>query len=410
MESIVNYESDDGNLKITNKSSTKNSAHIEEKRRCLSDDDSSDDSSSPREQNRKDLKEDVNRSASRYSPSPRKSSHKSSRRDKHKSHERGSDRRRRSSSKDSDRHERKMKDRDDKKKYREKRRDRSDSRDRGEQSGRSSERRKERHDDHRRSNKYEREGERRFDDKRDYNQRREEPTHRNNSRSLNDARSNSTLSNSSSAKRRAEALNRTIERRANEKVQQLQKLGIEIPGIMKPIEIPGIMHQQQQQLHFKSQSQPSSMQLKPLISSGTSQINSTTSTPVDETAAENDTNLTLNLSNFTSSVLTNARYTEQMQKKKLIWGAKKTTTETATTNNKWEAAKFSQDSDGKVASKFLRLMGMKNAPVTATTDHDGVEKREQMFSSMEQQYEIARQATHTMRGMGLGFGSQSRPC
>lgn len=175
--------------------------------------------------------------------------------------------------------------------------------------------------------------------------------------------------------------------------------------------------QQQQQLHFKSHSQPAT-QIRPLMSigtgilSGASPLNSTTSTPSDETTGENDTNLTLNLSNFTSSVLTNARYTEQMQKKKLIWGAKKSTTETTTTNNKWEAAKFSQDSDGKVASKFLRLMGMKNAPTAATSDDgdSGVEKREQMFSSMEQQYEIARQATHTMRGMGLGFGSQSRPC
>lgn len=141
-----------------------------------------------------------------------------------------------------------------------------------------------------------------------------------------------------------------------------------------------------------------------------------TATANDETKAEGD-NLSLNLSNFTSSVLTNAKYTEQMQKKKLIWGAKKTAGPEVSTNNKWEAAKFSQDSDGKVASKFLRLMGMKNAPPSAAptapehdADDSSVQKREQMFSSMEQQYEIARQVTHTMRGVGLGFGSQSRPC
>lgn len=302
-----------------------------------------------------------------------------------------------------------MKNRDDTKEYREKkRRDRSNSRERGEYSGkdryrdRSSERRKERYDNHRRH---------KFDEKRDCNQRREESTstHRKIIRNSNDARSSLALSKNS-AIRRAEALNRTIERRANEKVHQLQKLGIEIPGLMQ--------QQQQPQLHFKSQSPPN-MQIKALMSidtgttSGASQIALTTSTTSVETAAENDVNLTLNLSNFTSSVLTNARYTEQLHKKKLIWGSKKTTSETATTNNKWEAAKFSQDSDGKVASKFLRLMGMKNAPaVAAKTSDDGnssVENREKMFSSMEQQYEIARQATHTMRGMGLGFGSQSRP-
>lgn len=160
-----------------------------------------------------------------------------------------------------------------------------------------------------------------------------------------------------------------------------------------------------QQHHMKVLNQPAAP-INPIstILLNPSAVNDNTKTEAD--------NLTLNLSNFTSPVLTNAKYTEQMQKKKLIWGAKKeSTTETATTNNKWEAAKFSQDSDGKVASKFLRLMGMKNAPATATTpDDSSVEKREEMFTSMEHQYEIARQATHTMRGMGFGFGSQSRPC
>lgn len=228
--------------------------------------------------------------------------------------------------------------------------------------------------------------------------------------------SSSSSSNSSSAMRRAEALNRAIERRANEKVQQLQKLGIEIPAIMqqlKPAE-----HQ--------------TTQIRPLMSISTGLAGGVlplqTAAPAaagvtDQTKAEHD-NLSMNLSNFTSAVLTNAKYTEQMQKKKLIWGAKKTGPEVAT-NNKWEAAKFSQDSDGKVASKFLRLMGMKNAPTTAAAggggaatasnpaenDNDAsVQKREKMFSTMEQQYEIARQVTHTMRGVGLGFGSQSRPC
>lgn len=246
---------------------------------------------------------------------------------------------------------------------------------------------------------------RRHDDKKDYNQRREDPLHRNtnNSRNTND-RSSSSSSNSSSAIRRAEALNRTIERRANEKVQQLQKLGIEIPAII----------QQQQQLQ---QMKLLNQQIKPLMSINTSvtgvELPLALAASSDQTKAEID-NLTLNMSNFTSSVLTNARYTEQMQKKKLIWGTKKVPAgPEASTNNKWEAAKFSQDSDGKVASKFLRLMGMKNAPASASApdgDDSGVQKREQMFTSMEQQYEIARQATHTMRGMGLGFGSQSRPC
>lgn len=156
------------------------------------------------------------------------------------------------------------------------------------------------------------------------------------------------------------------------------------------------------------------------------------------------------LTNFTTpSILASARYTEQMQKRKLLWGNKKApaaasggnpngpTDATATaagsstapsapvaqplTNNKWEETRFSQDTDGKVASKFLRLMGMKDATpkpseVAAGTASAGgsssapdtISKQNELFSTMEHQYEVARQVTHTMRGMGLGFGTQPR--
>lgn len=39
---------------------------------------------------------------------------------------------------------------------------------------------------------------------------------------------------------------------------------------------------------------------------------------------------------------------------------------------------------------------------------DSIKKQEELFTTMEQQYEVARQVTHTMRGVGLGFGSQPR--
>lgn len=51
------------------------------------------------------------------------------------------------------------------------------------------------------------------------------------------------------------------------------------------------------------------------------------------------------------------KYADQVQKRKLLWGNKKTEQEQAA---KWETAKFSQDSDGRVASKFMRLMGIKD--------------------------------------------------
>lgn len=216
---------------------------------------------------------------------------------------------------------------------------------------------------------------------------------------------------------KAEAISRSIERRASEKVHQLQKLGIEVPGITAlqqpqlPVQPPPLLAQNTH-IRFGSPQPTSTV---------TSQESAATAT-----VANSDDNGGLNLANFTSPVLVNARYTEQMQKKKLIWGAKKAAAEQSdkvTTTNKWETAKFSQDNDGKMASKFLRLMGMKGASATqaapsATKSDDSsedtatvdptVRKRQEMFSSMEQQYEVARQATHTMRGMGLGFGS-SRP-
>lgn len=175
------------------------------------------------------------------------------------------------------------------------------------------------------------------------------------------------------------------QRRVSEKVQQLQKMGIEIPNVTTINPLPF-------------------------------QLPSTETTP-SETADVGK----LDLANFKSPVLVNQKYTEQNQKKKLIWGSKKVipdpgpSGENKATNNKWESATFSHDSDGKVASKFLRLMGMKGEVVPKSTssgsDNDAdpnVKKREEMFSSMEQQYEVARQATHTMRGMGLGFASQPR--
>ncbi|KAI8124214.1 hypothetical protein FF38_00175 [Lucilia cuprina] len=128
---------------------------------------------------------------------------------------------------------------------------------------------------------------------------------------------------------------------------------------------------------------------------------------------------------YNPNVINPNKYVEQMQKRKLIWGAKKT----EDSASKWGHAQFSQDQDGKVASKFMRLMGIKSttgsgggsdcttspnesekkSPAsTSPSNSTDVKSREAMFSSMEQQYEVARQVTHTMRGVGLGFGS-SRP-
>lgn len=187
--------------------------------------------------------------------------------------------------------------------------------------------------------------------------------------------------------------------------------------------------------------------------------------PTPMALAEPQPPATLQLPKYYNPGIINAnRYAEQQQKRKLIWGSKKN----EDSANKWGNAHFSQDSDGKVASKFMRLMGIKNAnnnngsnsssnnntssavgvgvagmgnsnnnssshgssnnkpdgkmadsthaepggsngSTTGTTPVPAdVQLRQRMFSTMEQQYEVARAATHTMRGVGLGFGSQPR--
>jgi hypothetical protein len=53
------------------------------------------------------------------------------------------------------------------------------------------------------------------------------------------------------------------------------------------------------------------------------------------------------------------KFAEQQQKRKLLWSGKKE--EAAKNSTAWtEKAKFSHDSDGLKASKFMRLMGIKD--------------------------------------------------
>lgn len=131
---------------------------------------------------------------------------------------------------------------------------------------------------------------------------------------------------------------------------------------------------------------------------------------------------------YNPGVVNPVRYADQVQKRKLLWSHKTPESKDVTTNiSKWEQAKFSQDKDGKVASKFLRLMGVKDgqkgpgdgakagvsgsaggSSAAAASTGDSIKKQEELFSTMEQQYEVARQVTHTMRGVGLGFSSQPR--
>ncbi|XP_018570764.1 uncharacterized protein ZC262.2-like isoform X1 [Anoplophora glabripennis] len=114
------------------------------------------------------------------------------------------------------------------------------------------------------------------------------------------------------------------------------------------------------------------------------------------------------------------RFREQIEKRKLLWQKKEPEAQLPAAGPQnpiaggsritkvWEATTFAQDTDGKVANKFKRLMGIRSVGEGSNVGTDVLKKQEEMFSSMEQQYEVARTATHTMRGVGLGFGSYQR--
>nr|CAG4649870.1 EOG090X0LFN [Scapholeberis mucronata]SVE94029.1 EOG090X0LFN [Scapholeberis mucronata] len=111
------------------------------------------------------------------------------------------------------------------------------------------------------------------------------------------------------------------------------------------------------------------------------------------------------------------KYAEQIQKRKLLWSNKEKVEQPTTSTAKiWGATAFTQDQDGKMTAKFKRLMGIKNetpevaekvqaaAPESAS---EVLKKQQELFASLDQQYQVARATTHTQRGLGLGFSSNS---
>lgn len=123
---------------------------------------------------------------------------------------------------------------------------------------------------------------------------------------------------------------------------------------------------------------------------------------------------------YNPNVINVNKFAEQQKKRKMLWSGKKDEPVDAT---KWGGAKFSQDSDGTKASKFMRLMGIKDGEFFNDTNRElfvstisvsapkpepsaASKPSDELFSTMEQQYEVARQVTHISRGVGLGFGSR----
>ncbi|CAI2347707.1 unnamed protein product [Caenorhabditis sp. 36 PRJEB53466] len=105
--------------------------------------------------------------------------------------------------------------------------------------------------------------------------------------------------------------------------------------------------------------------------------------------------------------------------RKALWGNKKAaepvkaeSTEAAPEasgkNEKlWSSAIAATGVDSSQANKFMRLMGVKNAP-KPTEDSSNLSneknRQDKMLNDLERQYKVARETTHMGRGNGLGFG------
>jgi arginine/serine-rich coiled-coil protein 2 len=61
---------------------------------------------------------------------------------------------------------------------------------------------------------------------------------------------------------------------------------------------------------------------------------------------------------YNPNVINVNRFAEQQKKRKLLWSGKKD--EPIKDTAKWGGTQFSQDADGTKASKFMRLMGIKD--------------------------------------------------
>ncbi|ESO10595.1 hypothetical protein HELRODRAFT_167096 [Helobdella robusta] len=133
---------------------------------------------------------------------------------------------------------------------------------------------------------------------------------------------------------------------------------------------------------------------------------------------------------YNPSAVNPLKYAEQLKKRKMLWSkGKEADAATATAAEKvekeaevkpdiksqlqWSGTSFSADDDGRMAAKFKKLMGIKqdgsstlpaNVDVTKLSEEQR-KKQEELFQQLDREYEFARMATHTCRGVGFGFAS-----
>ncbi|KAK0060571.1 arginine/serine-rich coiled-coil protein 2-like isoform X1 [Biomphalaria pfeifferi] len=109
---------------------------------------------------------------------------------------------------------------------------------------------------------------------------------------------------------------------------------------------------------------------------------------------------------YNPAAINPVKYAEQVQKRKLLWSK----TKEKEVNSQWHATTLSSDHDDKSKEKFRKLMGIKQEDSGLAEDEEELEqKQKELFEKLDKEYQFARMATHTHRGVGLGFGSSSYP-
>ncbi|KAK2156727.1 hypothetical protein LSH36_206g00017 [Paralvinella palmiformis] len=130
------------------------------------------------------------------------------------------------------------------------------------------------------------------------------------------------------------------------------------------------------------------------------------------------------------------KFAEQVKKRKLLWSKKDSKAEAEAAaaahqaalakaaeegqqsgsksgSSQWKSTAFLEDKDGRMAAKFRKLMGIKDAESSGTNPDEGTEetikKQQELFNQLDREYQFARMTTHTHRGIGLGFTSQMYP-
>jgi hypothetical protein len=106
---------------------------------------------------------------------------------------------------------------------------------------------------------------------------------------------------------------------------------------------------------------------------------------------------------YNASSINPLAYAEQQRKRKLLWSKAKDNDNTST-NIVGKAIVDGQDE--RTAQKFRKLMGIKSEDESQSSNKnvEEISKMQQnAFEALDKEYAFARMATHTHRGMGLGF-------